>query len=129
MAILRDDNYVDKAENVIKSLNRNTRDSRNPEAFLLTTSKIRNLLSLTSTLFDESKVREYRDLADKIAYLRVQFVYQAGREFSVKNLVEEADILRALQEVQQMKNKETLQRFCRYMEALVAYFKFYGGKD
>jgi len=59
----------------------------------------------------------------------VQFVYQAGREFSVKNLVEEADILRALQEVQQMKNKETLQRFCRYMEALVAYFKFYGGKD
>ena len=41
MAILTDDNYVDKAENVIKSLNRNTRDSRNPEAFLLTTSKIR----------------------------------------------------------------------------------------
>ncbi|MFR2209485.1 MAG: type III-A CRISPR-associated protein Csm2, partial [Streptococcus salivarius] len=27
------------------------------------------------------------------------------------------------------KDRETLQRFCRYMEALVAYFKFYGGKD
>ena len=126
MAILTDDNYVDKAENVIKSLNRNTRDSRNPEAFLLTTSKIRNLLSLTSTLFDESKIREYKELADKIAYLRVQFVYQAGREPSVKDLVRKAEILAALKEVN---NKESLQRFCRYMEALVAYFKLYGGKD
>jgi len=43
MAILTDDNYVDKAEKVIKSLNRNTRNFRNPDAFLLTTSKIRRI--------------------------------------------------------------------------------------
>ena len=122
MATLTDDNYVDKAENVIKSLNRNTRDFRNPDAFLLTTSKIRNLLSLTSTL----KVRDYAALADKIAYLRVQFVYQSGRETAVKDLVKKAEILDILKEIN---NKESLQRFCRYMEALVAYFKFYGGKD
>ena len=123
MAILTDNNYVDKAEQVIKSLNRNKRDSK---LFLLTTSKIRNLLNLTSTLFDESKVREYKDLADKIAYLRVQFVYQSGRETSVKDLVRKAEILDILKEIN---NKESLQRFCRYMEALVAYFRFYGGKD
>ena len=123
MAILTDDNYVDKAEKVIKSLNRNKRD---PKLFILTTSKIRNPLNLTSTLFDESKVREYKDLADKIAYLRVQFVYQSGRETSVKDLVKKAEILDILKEIN---NKESLQRFCRYMEALVAYFKFYGGKD
>ena len=123
MAILTDDNYVDKAEKVIKSLNRNKRD---PKLFILTTSKIRNLLNLTSTLFDESKVREYKDLADKIAYLRVQFVYQSGRETSVKDLVKKAEILDILKEIN---NKESLQRFCRYMEALVAYFKFYGGND
>ena len=123
MAILTDDNYVDKAEKVIKSLNRNKRD---PKLFILTTSKIRNLLNLTSTLFDESKVREYKDLADKIAYLRVQFVYQSGRETSVKDLVRKAEILDILKEIN---NKESLQRFCRYMEALVAYFRFYGGKD
>ena len=123
MAILTDDNYVDKAEKVIKSLNRNKRD---PKLFLLTTSKIRNLLNLTSTLFDESKVREYKELADKIAYLRVQFVYQSGRETSVKDLVNKAEILDILKEIN---NKESLQRFCRYMEALVAYFRFYGGKD
>lgn len=126
MAILTDDNYVDKAETAIKSLKRNNRDRRNPDAFLLTTSKIRHLLSLTSALFDESNVKGYPDLQDKIAYLRVQFVYQSGREFAVKDLVQQAQILEALKEVS---NKETLQRFCRYMEALVAYFKFYGGKD
>ena len=126
MAILTDDNYVDKAEAAIKSLKRNNRDRRNPDAFLLTTSKIRHLLSLASALFDESNVKGYPDLQDKIAYLRVQFVYQSGREFAVKDLVQQAQILEALKEVS---NKETLQRFCRYMEALVAYFKFYGGKD
>ncbi|WP_426807256.1 type III-A CRISPR-associated protein Csm2 [Streptococcus anginosus] len=126
MAILTYDNYVDKAEAAIKSLKRNNRDRRNPDAFLLTTSKIRHLLSLTSALFDESNVKGYPDLQDKIAYLRVQFVYQSGREFAVKDLVQQAQILEALKEVS---NKETLQRFCRYMEALVAYFKFYGGKD
>ena len=123
MAILTDNNYVDKAEQVIKSLNRNKRDSK---LFLLTTSKIRNLLNLTSNLFDESRIREYKELADKIAYLRVQFVYQSGRETSVKDLVRKAEILDILKEIN---NKESLQRFCRYMEALVAYFRFYGGKD
>ena len=126
MAILTDDNYVDKAEKVIKSLN-HTKDHRNNKIkFFLTTTKIRNLLNLTSNLFDESKVRSYKELADKIAYLRVQFVYQSGRETAVKDLVKKAEILYILKEIN---NKESLQRFCRYMEALVAYFKFYGGKD
>ena len=126
MAILTDDNYVDKAENVIKSLN-HTKDHRNNKIkFFLTTTKIRNLLNLTSNLFDESKVREYKELADKIAYLRVQFVYQSGRETAVKDLVKKAEILDILKEIN---NKESLQRFCRYMEALVAYIRFYGGKD
>ncbi|MDO4666315.1 MAG: type III-A CRISPR-associated protein Csm2 [Streptococcus sp.] len=117
MVILTDENYVDKAEEVMK----------NRENFSkLTTSKIRNLLKLTSTLYDESNVKEYSELKDKIAYLRVQFVYQAGRDDAVKRLVEKATILEALKEIQE---KDSLQRFCRYMEALVAYFKFYGGKD
>ena len=126
MAILTDDNYVDKAEKVIKSLN-HTKDHRNNKIkFFLTTTKIRNLLNLTSNLFDESKVRSYKELADKIAYLRVQFVYQSGRETAVKDLVKKAEILDILKEIN---NKESLQRFCRYMEALLAYFRFYGGKD
>lgn len=120
MAILTDDTYVDKAEKAIQSLNRNDRGR-----FQLTTSQIRNLLSLTSTLYDDSHVKKYSDLSDKIAYLRVQFVYQAGREKAVKDFVSKAEILEALKEIKDM---ASLQRFCRYMEALVAYFKFYGGE-
>ncbi|HFI0239097.1 TPA: type III-A CRISPR-associated protein Csm2 [Streptococcus suis] len=131
MAILTDRNYVDKAEKAIKQL---VRDDRNG-TFLLTTNQLRNLLSLTSSLYDESKIRPFDELQDKISYLRVQFVYQSGRhsigggrfaKFPVKDLVERAEILECLKEVTDI---ETLQRFCRYMEALVAYFKYEGGKD
>ena len=126
MTILTDDNYVDKAEKTIKNLVTDKRNFKNRNSDVLSMSKLRNLLSLTSTLFDESKVREYEELKDRIAYLRVQFVYQSGREEAVLDLVQKGEILDILKEIN---NKESLQRFCRYMEALVAYFKFYGGKD
>ena len=122
---LTDDNYVDKAENVINSLKR-IRKKNNSDTFFLTTSKIRKLLSLTSTLYDESRVREYDDLKDKIAYLKVQYIYQAGKEPSVKDLVIKGEIIEALNEI---KDRESLQRCCRYMEALVAYVKFYEGEE
>lgn len=125
MVFLTDDNYVDKAENVINSLKR-IRKKNNSDTFFLTTSKIRKLLSLTSTLYDESRVCEYDDLKDKIAYLKVQYIYQAGKEPSVKDLVIKGEIIEALNEI---KDRESLQRFCRYMEALVAYFKFYEGEE
>ena len=125
MMFLTDDNDVDKAENVINSLKR-IRKKNNSDTFFLTTSKIRKLLSLTSTLYDESRVREYDDLKDKIAYLKVQYIYQAGKEPSVKDLVIKGEIIEALNEI---KDRESLQRFCRYMEALVAYFKFYEGEE
>lgn len=125
MVFLTDDNYVDKAENVINSLKR-IRKKNNSDTFFLTTSKIRKLLSLTSTLYDESRVREYDDLKDKVAYLKVQYIYQAGKEPSVKDLVIKGEIIEALNEI---KDRESLQRFCRYMEALVAYFKFYEGEE
>ena len=130
MAILTDENYVDKAERAISLLEKDNKGN-----YLLTTSQIRNLLSLSSSLYDRSKERKFDELINDVSYLRVQFVYQSGRNsvrvnrqtfFPVKDLVEKGQILEALKEI---KDRETLQRFCRYMEALVAYFKFYGGKD
>ena len=126
MAILTDENYVYKAEKTIKNLVTDKRNFKNRNSDVLSMSKLRNLLSLTSTLFDESKVREYEELKDRIAYLRVQFVYQSGREEAVLDLVQKGEILPILKEIN---SRESLQRFCRYMEALVAYFKFYGGND
>ena len=129
MAILTDENYVDKAEKAILQLRK-----KNDE-FFLTTSQIRNILSLTSSISDKSNVRNFEELNSDLSYLRVRLVYQSRRNeirfrgekiYPVEDLLSQSDLLEALKEV---KDKVSLQRFCRYMEALVAYFKFYGGKD
>lgn len=129
MVILTDENYVDKAEQAILQLRK-----KNDE-FFLTTSQIRNILSLTSSISDKSNVRNFEELNSDLSYLRVRLVYQSRRNeirfrgekiYPVEDLLLQSDLLEALKEV---KDNVSLQRFCRYMEALVAYFKFYGGKD
>ncbi|WP_078807357.1 type III-A CRISPR-associated protein Csm2 [Pilibacter termitis] len=117
----QDDTYVDEAEAVFENL------SQEKELNKLTTTQIRNLLSLTANLYDEIQVKKFEELTDKINYLRVQFVYQSGRNKSVEYFVKKAGIIDLLKN--RVKNKVTLIRFCRYMEALVAYFKYNGGND
>ncbi|PMB85056.1 type III-A CRISPR-associated protein Csm2 [Dolosicoccus paucivorans] len=117
MATLTTSNYIDKAEKVFDDhwLINN-----------LTTSQIRKLLNLTSRLYDESKVKSYEQLEESINYLRVQFLYQAGRESAVKTLVERANLIEAVKEI---KDIDSLRLFSRYMEALVAYHRYKGGED
>ena len=67
------------------------------------------------------------ELKSRIEYLRIRFIYEAGREPSVKNLVTEAKILQILQEIAGSKKNFLL--FSHYMEALVAFRKFYCEKD
>ena len=128
--ILTDD-YVDKADLVIHRLKNSGTYTAGPNKgkmkFKLTSTQIRNLAALTSNLFDESKTKnDIEDLREKISYLRIQLVYQSGREPAVEDLVKKAGLLEALTEIQDI---PSLQRFCRYMEALIAYFKFNGGRD
>lgn len=120
---LTDQEYVDRAEGVIKKLD--------DERKLLTTSKIRNLLSMISSLYDEVR----RSTSDKLSaeamsqiqYIRLHFAYEAGRDKNVKAFVEEADILRHIKDIGDSKAQFML--FCRYMEALVAYHRYHGGKE
>lgn len=125
--ILTDD-YVDKADLVIHTLDSDRKRPNNGKIkFKLTSTQIRNLASLTSNLFDESKTKnDIEELREKISYLRIQFVYQSGREPAVEDFVKKAGLLEALKEIQDI---PSLQRFCRYMEALIAYFKFNGGRE
>ena len=58
-----------------------------------------------------------------IAVLVVGQVYYCGMD----EFVEEADILKCIDEIGNSKSRYLL--FNRYMEALIAYHKFYGGKD
>ena len=130
MAILTEENYVSKAENVIKRVKdkfaQSEKKRKSKENDKLTISKIRNLLSLTSAMYDELQTKEFDDLLDRKNYLIVQLAYQSGRENAVRVFVEEAEVILALKECD---TKEKLIRYCRYMEALVAYFKYYGGED
>lgn len=128
-------NYVDEAERVIKTLRGrrviDKRTQRSKPIAQITTSKIRGLLSMTADIYND--VSNCKDeqlpsaINDRIEYLRIRFVYESGREPSVKYFVEEANLLDIHKGINGKKSNYIL--FSRYMEALVAFHKFYDGKD
>ena len=118
--------YVDEAKIVISELKKvNFRVSGDT----LTTSQLRNLLSFTISIYDEARNQGIESVLDRIAYLRVQFIYQSGRNAAVRKLVDLTQIDTIIRVIQQNKDEKYLMRLCHYMEALVAFFKYYGGKE
>ena len=120
---LTEDNYVDIAEKAIKKLSGEKNKNGKPIP-LVTTSKIRNLLAMTADIYNEvvnSKEETLSsELIGRINYMKIRFIYEAGREPKVRRIVEEAEI---------NGSRKQYILFSHYMEALVAYRKFYGGKD
>lgn len=130
--------YVKSAEDVIKYLEKEEfsvitnpkRGSRD----ILTTSAIRNILGSTSEIYDMVRSQGPEAVRDKLAYLKVKLIYQSGRNAAVKRFVKVSKLIQALDLLeekyyQKSEEKDKIILFCRYMEALVAYFKYYGGKD
>ncbi|GBR75893.1 CRISPR-associated protein Csm2 [Candidatus Termititenax persephonae] len=67
------------------------------------------------------------DTREDIQYLRVKLAYQAGREKNngpLKALQKRLDT-----EIQKINTKTEWEKFAKLMETIVAYHKFYGGKD
>lgn len=128
------ENYVDKAEQAIQTLIQESKaKSRSGRANIVTTSKIRNLLTMTADIYNRALMcpspKLDADICGDIEYLRIRFLYECGRdqEQKVKNFVEKAELLEILKEINQ--DKENYLLFSRYMEALVAFHKYYGGKE
>lgn len=121
---LTNENYVKKAEDVINNLIAG-------KSKILTTSKIRKLLAMVSDMYTKAKRLKSNTLSSdwvsKIQYFKMHTIYEAGREPSVKKFVEEAQIIEQIDKIKADKDKLIL--FCLYMEALVAYRKYLGGKD
>jgi len=117
-------NYVDTAEKVISGLKEEK--ERNARKQLVSTTKLRGLLSMLSDIYNDvlNHVGEQLDdrICARIDYLRVRFIYES-RERTVKEFVEKAELLNCLKSVNGKKSGFLL--FYHYMEALVAYFKFY----
>lgn len=121
---LQNDTYVDKARTVIESLG----DS----ATKITTSQIRNILSMTSDIYNdvllEKEEKLSQDILDRIYYLKVRMVYEYGRgRREVQEFIKKAQLLECVDEINGKRSQFIL--FSRYMEALVAYHRYYGGRD
>lgn len=124
-------NYVDEAERAINNL-KNLKNKKGKPVPMVSMSKLRNLLSMASDIYNEVLAGQGEELdaetCSRIDYLRVRFLYEAGRDpDGVRNLVEEAGIIDILKNINGSRQKYV--QFERYMEALVAFHKYYGGKD
>lgn len=122
---LNNDNYVEEAERVILVLKQKTDKRGNPS--VVTTSKLRNLLAMTADIYNEvvneKEERLPEEITSRINYLKVRFIYEAGRERKVGELVEEGDIIGHLNDIKG--SREQYICFSRYMEALVAFRKYH----
>lgn len=127
---LTDENYVQMAEKAMNELCA-MRDKKGKEIKPVTTSKIRNLLAMTAAIYNDVVMSQSEKLSSEIVgrinYMKIRFIYEAGREPRVRDLVEKACLLEHISEIGNSRSQYIL--FSRYMEALVAYRKFYGGKD
>ena len=87
------EHYVDRAEKAIKKLI--VVNKKGDEIINLTTSKIRNILSLVSDLYNDAQ--RYRseelseDLYNRVQYLKMRMAYEAGRENTVKEFLKKAE--------------------------------------
>lgn len=145
MKIVKD--IVSQAEQVIMSLQKD-----NDNNVKLKTSQIRKILNAITTV--SNKIERYQakqlaenngkmptelsdELAMEVAYLKVGIVYQVGREKQdrrrdkqdepVKEFVKKARLIEHIDEIG--KDIQKYKEFAKYIEALVAYHKYHGGKD
>lgn len=133
-------NIVDKAELAIKSIRKPNKKNHDKLVIELKTNQIRKILTAVNIL--KNKVDIYKianpqakkldeELQMEIEFLRVNIAYQIGREKGKENLVrefvEKADLLNMVKDING--DIKAFENFCRYIEALVAFHKFYGGQE
>lgn len=123
-----EETYVDFAENAILKLMKQ-KETEGKE--IVTTTQIRNLLAMTmdikNDILESGNGPLSSEILERIQYLKIRILYEAGRNSSVKALVEAANLREILEALGKTRRGYLL--FCRYMEALVAFRKFLVEKD
>ncbi|MGN1191031.1 MAG: type III-A CRISPR-associated protein Csm2 [Dorea sp.] len=127
--ILEQNTYVAKAEKAINECRKVTNSRGKVE--MITTSQIRNLLAMTADIYNQVMLSMNdvlsEEITGRIAYLKIRFIYEMGRDSKMKTFAQQAEILKAIDEIGNSKQKYIL--FSRYMEALVAYHEFYSEEE
>jgi len=131
----KDADYVSIAEERMKALM--MPNSNNPFGNL-TTSKIRNILSLVNDIYSQvvnwKEEKLSQEITDRIRYIKVRLAYEAGRESQqaerdkkIKEFIDKTELIEAIDHI--ASSREKFIRYAKYLEALVAYHRYYGGKD
>lgn len=126
--------YVDQAERVMRELH--DKEVKNTKYKMVTKAQIRKFLTAVNSVTGE--VEQYRllqqgtklpeDLRMQVKFLKVKLAYQIGRMGTpVKDFNDKAELMDWIDGIGD--SVEKYQKFARYVEALVAFHKFYGGKD
>lgn len=112
--------YVDFAENLMKTRFRQ-----------ITTSKLRNILSLLMDVYNTEILRTEAELLEeskvKLQMARIRIAYECGRDRNTKEFVEDAHLLPWLKAVGS--SREQAIQYIHYLEAIVAYHRFWGGRE
>lgn len=127
---------IQEAEQVVRSLS-----ADNYGNIYLTKTQIRKLLSAVNAINNklmvhlsqrsdaEGKSNELpQELTAEIRYLEVKLLYQAGRgDKNVREFVDKAKMRERITKA--AKGVSEYKEFAQFMEAVVAFHKFHGGKD
>ena len=112
--------YVDFAEKLMKEHSRK-----------ITTSKLRNILSLLMEVYNTEMLRTEdnicEDSAVKLQMARIRIAYECGRDRNTKAFVEAAYLLPWLKAIEKSRAKAI--RYVHYLEAIVAYHRYFGGRE
>lgn len=125
---ITDLNFAFFAEQFIAPLDKNTQ-SRRFAFSQLSMSKLRSIYSLITNI--HARVNTPEDLEacmSDLQYIKVKMAYESGRERNkdVKDFISMTHLMDLLDQIQ---TYEQFVLYCRYAESLVAYFKFYGGRE
>lgn len=98
----------------------------------ITTSKLRNLLSLFMDIYNVEILRTEQtvcqDSMTKLQMARIRIAYECGRDNrGVGDFVKAANLLPWLKEVGNDRSKVI--QYIHYLEALTAYHRYYGGRE
>ena len=126
-----DADYVEKAEEVIKEKILLYEDGHIRAKKAVTTTKVRNLYSLANDICNSERYRKEDTLLPeskaKLKQMYVRIIFEYKRDKETKKFIREAKLLQYIKGIGD--DRESLVRFTLYMEALVAFHRYYGGKE
>jgi CRISPR-associated protein Csm2 len=97
----------------------------------ITTSKIRKFLTQVIEVYHDERIRQEETLSpesiSRIQLIRMRMLYEAGRDPDVKNFVERTQLIEYLKGIGN--SRSSFIDYTHYLEALVAYHRYYGGRE